>query len=49
MKLKTNTGESMMQSQFDNFMDKVTSVDKKWWVAGFFAIVVVANLLGYGS
>ena len=49
MKLKINTGDPLMSNRFDDFMNKVTSVDKKWWVAGFFVIVIVANLLGYGS
>jgi hypothetical protein len=49
MKLRINTGEKKMQRQFDAFMEKVVKVDKIFWVAGFFAIVIVANLVGYGS
>jgi hypothetical protein len=38
-----------MQSNFDDFMEKVTSVDKKWWIAGFFLVVIISNLLGYSE
>ena len=30
-------------------MDKIKSVDKIYWIAGFFGIVIIANLLGFGG
>jgi predicted ABC-class ATPase len=46
MKLKTNTGERKMTELFDKIksMKKTTLV-----VAGVFAIIIIANLLGYGG
>jgi len=46
MKLKINTGERKMTELFDKIksMKKTTLV-----VAGVFAIIVIANLLGYGG
>jgi len=36
-------------TKFDKIMETLTEVDKKWWITGFFAIVIIANLLGYGG
>ena len=30
-------------------MDKIKSVDKIYWIVGFFGIVIIVNLLGYGG
>ena len=30
-------------------MEKIKSVDKIYWIAGFFGIVIIANLLGFGG
>jgi len=36
----------MNTQDFDKIMNKITEVDKKWWIVGFFGIVVISNLLG---
>jgi len=38
-----------MNSRFDAFMEKVVNVDKIFWIVGFFSIVILANLFGYGG
>jgi len=38
-----------MTSRFDEFMEKVTSIDKIYWIVGFFLLVVIANFFGYGG
>jgi hypothetical protein len=33
----------------NDLMDKIKNVDKIYWIVGFFGIVIIANLLGYGG
>jgi hypothetical protein len=33
----------------NNLIDKLKEVEKIWWIAGFFGIVIIVNLLGYGG
>ena len=49
MKLRTNTVEGKMTNRFDAFMEKIANVNKIFWIVGFFSIVVLANLFGYGG
>ena len=30
-------------------IDKLKNLDKKWWIAAFFAVAIVVNLLGFGG
>lgn len=39
----------MNTAKFDKIMETLTEVDKKWWIGGFFGLVILANLLGFGG
>jgi hypothetical protein len=32
-----------------DIFEKIKDLDKKWWVVAFFAVAIVANLLGFGD
>ena len=35
--------------EVEKMIDKLKNLDKKWWVVVFFAVAIVANLLGFGG
>lgn len=39
----------MNTEKFDRVMETITEVKKIYWVVGFFGLVLIANLLGYGG
>ena len=38
----------MMTNKFDKIMETLTEVDKKWWIGGFFVVVIIANTFLHG-
>ncbi len=48
MRRKTNIGKLKMITRFDDLMEKVTSLDKRWWIGLFFVVAIVANYFGFG-
>jgi hypothetical protein len=45
MKPSINTGEKKM----NDLLNKLKEVKKIYWIVGFFAVVVIANMLGYSG
>jgi len=38
-----------MNSKLEKVIEKVTEVNKIYWIVGFFGLVVIANFFGYGG